>query len=101
MAESKEAADGDCSYEIKRFLPLGRKARQCIKKQGHHLPTKVWVVKAVVFPVVIFGCENWTIKKAEHQRINAFDLWCWTGKILESPLGNKGIKPVNPKENQP
>ena len=89
MAESKEAADGDCSHGIKRLLPLGRKARQCIKKQRHHLPTKVWVVKAVVFPVVIFGCENWTIKKAELQRIDAFDLWCWMGKILESPLDCK------------
>ena len=63
------------------------------------LPTKVHIVKAVVFPEVMYRCESWTIKKAEHQRIDAFELWCW--KRLESPLDCKKIKPVNPKGNQP
>ena len=72
-----------------------------LKSRDISLLTKVHLVKAMVFPVVMYGCETWTIKKAEHQRIDAFDLWCWTGKTLESPLDNKGIKPVNPKENQP
>ena len=70
-----------------------------IKKQRHHLPAKVHIVKAMVFPVVMYGCESWTIKKAEHQRIDAFELWCW--KTLESPSDSKKIKPVNPKGNQP
>ena len=84
---SKITANGDCSHEIKRHLPLGRKATSnldsditatvVIKKQRHHLPTKIHIVKALVFPVVTYGCESWTIKKAEHQRINAFELWCW------------------------
>ena len=69
------------------------------KKQRHHLPAKVRIVKAMVFPVVMYGCESWTIKKAEHQRIDAFELWCW--KTLESPSDSKEIKPVNPKGNQP
>ena len=62
------------------------------------LPTKVHIVKAMVFPEVMYRCESWTIKKAEHQRIDAFELWCW--KRLESPLDCKKIKPVNPKGNQ-
>ena len=62
------------------------------------LPTKVLLVKVMVFPVVMYGCENWTVKKAECQRIDAFELWCW--RRLESPLDGKKIKPVNPKENQ-
>ena len=61
------------------------------------LPTKVRLVKAMVFPVVMYGCESWTVKKAERRRIDAFELWCWT---LESPLDSKEIKPVNPKGNQ-
>ena len=60
------------------------KPRQCIKKQSYHLPTKVHIVKAVVFPVVMYGCESWTIKKAEHQRIDAFELWCWR-RLLRIP----------------
>ena len=65
------------------------------------LPTKVHLVKAMVFPVVIYGCESWTIKKAEQQRIDAFELWCWrTPGTLKSPLDSKEIKPVNPKGNQ-
>ena len=79
---SKITADGDCSHEIKRCLLLERKALtessiQHIKKQRHYLPTKVHLVKAMVFPVVMCGCESWTIKKAECQRIDAFELWCW------------------------
>ena len=78
---SKITADGDCSHEIKRCLLLGRKAmdkpRQYIKKQRHYFANKVRLVKALVFPVVMYGCESWTIKKAECQRIDAFELWCW------------------------
>ena len=72
-------ADGDCSHEIKRHLLLGRKdqPRQHIKKQRHTLSTKVHLVKAMIFPVVMYGCESWNIKKAESWRIDAFELWCW------------------------
>ena len=91
------------SHEIKRHFLLGKKAMTnlgCILKSKHILlPTKVHIVKAMVFPVVIFGYDSWTIKKAEHQRIDAFELWCW--KSLESPLGHKESKPVNPEENHP
>ena len=78
---SKITADGDCSHEIKRRLLLGRKVMtnldSILKSRDINLPTKVHLVKAMVFPVVMYGCESWTIKKAEHQRINAFELWCW------------------------
>ena len=78
---SKITADGDCSHEIKRRLLLGRKAPtnpdSLLKSRDITLPTKVCLVKAMVFPVVMCGCENWTIKKADHQRIDAFELWCW------------------------
>ena len=78
---SKITADGDCSHEIKRHLLLGRKAMtnldSILKSRDITLPTKVHIVKALVFPVVMYGCESWTIKKAEHQRIGAFELWCW------------------------
>ena len=89
---SKITADGDCSHEIKRCLLLGRKAvtnlDSILKSRDVILPTKVRLVKAMVFTVVMYGCESWTIKKAEHQRINAFELWCcrrllgipWTAK---------------------
>ena len=70
-----------------------------LKSRDITLPTKVHLVKAMVFPVVMYGCGSWTIKKAESQRIDAFELWCW--RILESPLYCKEIKPVNPKGNQP
>ena len=74
-------ADGDCSHEIKRRLLLGRKVMtnldSILKRRDITLPTKVRLVKAMVFPVVMYGCESWTIKKAEHQRIDAFELWCW------------------------
>ena len=76
----KITADGDCSHKIKRFLLLGRKAMtnldSLLKSRDITLPTKVHLVKAVVFPVVMYGCESWTIKKAESQRIDAFELWC-------------------------
>ena len=78
---SKITADGDCSHEIKRRLLLGRKVMtnlDCIlKSRDITLPTKVCLVKAMVFPVVMYGCESWSIKKAERQRIDAFELWCW------------------------
>ena len=100
----KITADGDYSHEIKRHLLLGRKAmkkpRQCIKKERDiTLPTKVHLVKAMVFPVVMYGCENWTVKKAECRRIDAFELWCW--KRLESPLDCKEIQPVHSRGDQP
>ena len=77
---SKITADGDCSHEIKRHLLFGRKVMttldSILKSIGITLPTNVHLVKAIVFPVVMYGCESWTIKKAEHQRIDAFELWC-------------------------
>ena len=78
---SKITADGDCSYEIKRRLLLGRKVMSSLdsifKSRDITLPTKVHLVKAMVFPVVMYGCESWTVKTAEHRRIDAFELWCW------------------------
>ena len=78
---SKITADGDCSHEIKRYLLLGRKVMtnldSILKSRDFTLPTKVHLVKAMVFPVVMYGCESWTVKRAEHQRIDAFELWCW------------------------
>ena len=99
---SKIIADGDCSCEIKRHLLLGRKAMtnldSILTSRDITLPTKVCLVKSVVFPVVMYGCESWTIKKAEHQKN-----WCfWTvvlEKTLESSLDSKEIKPVSPKGN--
>ena len=77
---SKITADGDCSHEIKRRLLLGRKVMtnldNIFKSRDITLPTKVHLVKAMVFPVVMYGCENWTVKKAEHRRIDVFELWC-------------------------
>ena len=85
---SKITADGDCSYEIKRRLLLGRKVMtnldSILKSRDITLPTKVRLVKAMVFPVVIYRCESWTIKKAEHRRIDAFELWCWK-RLLRVP----------------
>ena len=85
---SKITADGDCSPEIKRHLLLGRKAMinldSILKSRDITLSTKVHLVKAVVFPVVMYGCDSWTIKKAEHQRIDAFELWCWR-RLLRVP----------------
>ena len=98
---SKILADGDCSHEIKGHLLLGRKAMtkldRVLKSRNITLPTKVHTVKAMAFPVVMSGCESWTIKKAEYQKIDALML----EKTLESPLDSKEIKPVNPKGNQP
>ena len=95
---SKITAYGDCSLEIKRDLSFERKAMtnldSILKSRDITLPTKVCIVKAMVFPVVMYGCESWTITKAEYQRIDAFELWCW--RVL-----CKEIKPVNPKGNQP
>ena len=85
---SKITADGDCSHEIKRCLLLGRKAmthlNSILKSQNITLPTKIRLVKALVFKVVMYGCESWTIKKAEHQRIDAFEMWCWR-RLLRVP----------------
>ena len=100
---SKITADGDCSHEIKRCSLLGRKVMtnldSIFKIRDITLSTKVRLVKAMVFPVVMYGCESWTIKKAEHQRIDAFKLWCWR-RLLESPLDCKEIQPVHPKGDQ-
>ena len=85
---SKITADGDCSHEIKRRLLLGRKLMtnldSIFKSKDVTLPTKVRLVKAMVFPVVMYGCEGWTVKKAECQRIDAFELWCWR-RLLRVP----------------
>ena len=88
LGGSKITADGDCSHEIKRRLLLGRKAMtnldSILKSRDITLPTKVHLVKAMVFPVVTYGCGSWTIKKAECQRIDAFELWCWR-RLLRVP----------------
>ena len=88
LGSFKITADGDCSHEIKRHLLLGRKVMtnldSIFKSRDVTLPTKVHLVNAMVFPVVMFGCERWTIKKAEHRRIDAFELWCW-GRLLRVP----------------
>ena len=102
LGGSKITADGDCSHEIKRCLLLGRKVMinldSILKSRDITLSTKVHLVKAMVFPVVMYGCESWTIKKAERQRIDAFELWCW--RRLESPLDCQEIQPVHPKGDQ-
>ena len=98
---SKIATDGDCSHEIKRHLLLGRKVminlESVFKSRDITLPTEVRLVKAMVFPVVMYGCESWTVKKAERRRIDAFEL---LEKTLESPLDCKEIQPVHPKGDQ-
>ena len=100
---SKITVDSDCSPEIKRHLLLGRKAMtnqdSILKSRDITLPTKVHLVKAMVFPVVMCGCESWNTKRAKHQRIDAFELWCWR-RLLKSPLDCKEIQPVHPKGNQ-
>ena len=105
LGGSKITADGDCSHEIKRHLLLGRKAMtnlDSILQSGDiTLPIKVHLVKAMVFPVVVYGCESWTIKKAEHQRTDAFELWCWR-RFLRVPWtarrSNQSIlKEISPK----
>ena len=101
LGGSKITADGDCSHEIKRHLLPGRNVMtnldSIFKSRDITLPTKVRLVKAMVFPVVMYRCESWTVKKAEHQRIDAFELWCW--RRLESPLDSKEIQSVHPKGN--
>ena len=118
---SKITADGDCSHEIKRSLLLGRKVMtnldSIFKSRDITLPTKVCLVKAMVFPVVMYGCESWTMKKAECRRIDAFEVWCWR-KLLRVPwtarsrdlilkeksqgkVKEKVKETVNPKGNQP
>ena len=94
---SRITAEGDCSHEIKKCLLLGRKATNLdsiLKSRDITLLTKVCTVKAMVFPVVVYGCESWTIKKPEHKRIDVFELRSW--RRLESPLDCKENKPVNP-----
>ena len=102
---SKITADGDCSHEIKRHLLFGRKAMtnldSILKSRDITLPTKVHIVKAMVFPVVMYGCESWTVKKAERQRTGAFELWCWR-RLLRVPStarrSNQSIlKQINPE----
>ena len=92
---SKITADGDCSHEIKRCLLLGRKAMtnldSILKNRDITLPTMVHLVKTMVFPVVIYGCESWTIKKAEHKRTDAFELWCWR-RLLRAPWTTRRSK---------
>ena len=103
--DSKITADGDCSHEIKRCLLFGRKAMtnldSVVKSRDITLPTKVCLVRAMVFPVVMCGCESWTIKKIEHRRIDAFELWCWR-RLLRVPWtarrSNQSIlKEINPE----
>ena len=100
---SKITADGDYSHDIKRCFLLGRKVMtnldSILKSRDITLPTKIRLVKAVVFTIVMCGCESWTTEKTEHQRIDAFELW-FLEKIPESPLDCKEIKPVSPKGNQ-
>ena len=102
LGGSKITADGDCSREIKRHLLLERTVMtnpdSIFKSRDIILPTKVCLVKAIVFPIIMYGCESWTVKKAESRRIDAFKLWCW--RRLESPLDSKEIQPVHPKGNQ-
>ena len=101
---SKIAEDGDCSHEIKRRLLLGRKVMtnldSILKSRDITLSTKVHLVKAMVFPVVMYGCESWTIKKAEHWRIDAFDLWCWR-RLLRVPWTARRSNQSILKENNP
>ena len=101
---SKITADSDCSHEIKRHLLLGRKVMtnldSILKSRDNTLPTKVCLVKAMVFPVVMYGCERWTVKKAEHRRIDAFELWCWR-RLLRVPWTARGSKQSILKEISP
>ena len=102
---SKITADNDCSHEIKRCLLLGRKVMtnldSILKIRGITLPTKVHMVKAIVFPVVMYGCESWTIKKVEHRRIDAFELWCWRRLLRVSWTARRSnqsiLKEINPE----
>ena len=99
---SKITADADCSHDIKRCLLLGKKSMMnldsILKNKDITLPKEVHIVKAILFPAVMYGRESWTIKKAEHQRIDAFELWCWR-RLWRIPW-SKDIKLINPKGNQ-
>ena len=101
---SKITVDGDCSHEIKRRLLLGRKVMtnldSILKSRDITLPTKVHLVKAMVFPVVMYGCESWTVKKAECRRIDAFELWCWR-RLLKVPWTARRSNQSIPKEISP
>ena len=101
---SKITADGDCSHEIKRRLLLGRKVMtnldSILKSRDITLPTKVRLVKAMVFPVVMHECESWTVKKAERQRIDAFELWCWR-RLLRVPWTARRSNQVHSEGDQP
>ena len=102
---SKITADCDCSHEIKRCLLLRRKVMtdldSILKSRDITLPTKLRLVKAMVFPVVMYGCESWTVEKAEHRRIDAFELWCWR-RLLRVPWTDcKEIQPVHSEGDQP
>ena len=101
LGGSKVTADGDCSHEIKRRLFLGKKYAiySIFKSRDITLSIKVHLVKAMVFPVVMYGCESLTIRKAEHRRIDAFELWCW--RRLLSPLDCKEIQPVHSEGDKP
>ena len=103
LGGSKITADGDCSQEIKRCLLLGRKVMtkldSILKSRDITLPTKFHLIKVIFFPIVIYGCESWPIKKTEHRRIDAFELWCWR-RLLRVPWDSKEIQPVHPKEDQ-
>ena len=102
---SKITADGDCSHEIKRGLLLGRKAMtnldSILKSRDITLPAKVHLVKAMVFPAVMYGCESWAIKKAEHRRIDAFELWCWRRLLRVSSTARRSnqsiLKEISPE----
>ena len=105
FGDSKMTADGNCSHEIKRCLLLGRKVmtnlNSILKSRNITFPTKIHLVKAMVFPVVMCGCESWTIKKAERRRIDAFELWCWR-RLLRVPWTAKRsiqsiIKEISPE----
>ena len=100
---SKITADGDCNHEIKSQFLLGRKAMtnldRVLKSRDITLLTKICIVKAMVFSIVMYECESWSLKKTKCQRIDAFNWWCW--RRLENPLDSQEIKPVNPKGNQP
>ena len=95
---SKITADGDCSHEIKRRLLLGRKVMtnldSMLKSKDIILPTKVRLVKVMVFPMVMYGCESWTVKKAERQRIDAFELWCWRRLLRVSWTARRSNKSI-------
>ena len=101
LGGSQITADGDCSSEIKRLIPWKEsygQTRQHIKKQRHYFVNKVCLVKAMIFPMVMYGCESWTMEKVEHQKIDAFELQCW--RRLLSPLDCKETQPVHPKGDQ-